>query len=50
MKMLQLLSKLKKEDVKKTIADYQQEALIQQGRDQFKKLIDRGLTIPVALL
>ncbi|HVF69643.1 MAG TPA: hypothetical protein VNA13_03700 [Xanthomonadales bacterium] len=33
-----------------TIADYNREALINQGRDQFKKLIEKGLNIPVALL
>ncbi|MDP2637430.1 MAG: hypothetical protein Q8P26_00010 [Candidatus Levybacteria bacterium] len=35
---------------KKTISDYKMDILVKQGRDQFKKLIDRGISIPVALL
>lgn len=34
----------------KTIADYNREALIMQGNIQFKKLIEKGINIPVALL
>jgi hypothetical protein len=33
----------------KTIADYNREVLVKQGRDQFTKLIEKGLSIPVAL-
>lgn len=32
-----------------TLADHQRELLIRLGRDQFKKLVDQGLGIPVAL-
>ena len=35
---------------KKTLADYKQELLVKQGREQFKKLLEKGLSIPVALL
>ena len=33
----------------RTIADYNREALINSGRQQFKKLTDLGLNIPVNL-
>jgi hypothetical protein len=35
---------------KKTLEDYQQELLIKQGREQFKKLMEKGLSIPIVLL
>lgn len=50
MKLRLLISKLKKHEVHKTLVDYQQEILSKQGREQFKKLVDRGISIPVALL
>lgn len=34
----------------KTISDYKQEALVKSGREQFKKLIEKGISIPVFLL
>jgi hypothetical protein len=34
----------------KTISDYRMEILVKQGREQFKKLIEKGISIPVALL
>jgi len=34
----------------KTIADYKQEVLVKQGREQFKKLLEKGISIPVVLL
>lgn len=34
----------------KSIADYNREVMIKMGRDQFKKLIDKGLNVPVGLL
>ena len=40
----------KKVQVQKTISDYKMEILVKQGRDQFKKLIEKGINIPVALL
>jgi hypothetical protein len=30
--------------------DHKQEALIKQGREQFKKLLDKGLGVPVVFL
>ena len=34
----------------KTVSDYRMEILVKQGRDQFRKLIEKGINIPVALL
>ncbi len=34
----------------KTIAEYNREVLVKQGADQFKQLVEKGLSIPVALL
>jgi hypothetical protein len=34
----------------KTIADYKQQILVKQGREQFKKLLEKGISIPVVLL
>jgi hypothetical protein len=34
----------------KSIEDYKQELLIQLGREQFKKLADKGLSLPIAVL
>jgi len=34
----------------KTVSEYKMEVLVKQGRDQFKKLIEKGINIPVALL
>jgi hypothetical protein len=39
-----------KKAANKSISDYKMEMLVKQGRDQFKKLIERGINIPVALL
>ncbi|MFH1186548.1 MAG: hypothetical protein V1697_00025 [Candidatus Levyibacteriota bacterium] len=36
--------------VRKTISDYKQELLVKQGRDQLKKLVEKGLNVPVAFL
>jgi hypothetical protein len=35
---------------KKSLSDYKQEALVKQGKEQFKKLIERGTDLPVVLL
>jgi len=45
-----MFKKEKKVQVQKTISDYKMEILVKQGRDQFKKLIEKGINIPVALL
>ena len=42
-------SKSQKKAVK-TIADYKQEILLKQGTEQFKKLFEKGIKIPVVLL
>jgi hypothetical protein len=34
----------------RTISDYKQEALVRIGREQFKKLLEKGISIPVVLL
>ena len=35
---------------KKTLIDAKQEILVRQGREQFKKLLEKGISIPVAFL
>lgn len=44
------LLKRERKVVRKTIADYKQEALVKQGREQFQTLIKKGISIPVVLL
>jgi len=45
------LSLFKSKIVKrKTINDYKQDLLVKHGREQFKTLVKRGLSIPIALL
>ena len=34
----------------KIVSDYKMEILVRAGGDQFKKLIEKGINIPVALL
>jgi hypothetical protein len=34
----------------RTIEDYRQDLLIQQGKEQFSKLLERGLRFPIAVL
>ena len=40
----------RKNNVIKTISDYKRELLVKLGREQFKKLLEKGLSIPVAFL
>lgn len=40
----------KKVGLPKTEDDYQREALVKQGGEQFKKLVEKGLNVPVAHL
>jgi hypothetical protein len=49
MKLLLSLIGLKRNIEKKTLADYQQEMYSKWGRQQFRKLNDLGLNIPVQL-
>ena len=50
MKLLSGLFKKTKQQKRKTLEDYRQELLVRQGREQFKKLVDKGLQVPVVLL
>lgn len=50
MKIVRILFRTQKKHQSSTLADYQRELLVRQGREQFKKLIDRGLGVPVGLL
>jgi hypothetical protein len=34
----------------KTISDYKQDVLVKLGREQFKKLLEKGISVPVVLL
>ena len=49
MKLLALLFGQKKQIQEKSLAEYQREMLGSQGKKQFAKLKDLGLTIPVQL-
>jgi hypothetical protein len=50
MEWLTVFFSKKKESSIKTVDDYQREALVEQGREQFEKLIEKGLNVPVAHL
>lgn len=41
---------LKSRKAVKSISDYKQDVLVKQGREQFKKLLEKGISIPVVLL
>jgi hypothetical protein len=44
------LFKSNKKQVRKSLSDYKEDLLIKQGREQFEKLVKKGLNIPVAFL
>ena len=48
MNLFTLLSRYKKEEAVKTIAEYQREMLVRQTEKQFRKLQELGLSVPVA--
>jgi len=50
MKFLAYFFKSNKKKLRKTLSDYKQDMLVRQGRQQFKKLKDLGLEVPVVLL
>jgi len=50
MKILSVLFTAKEEKTSDKEAETQQELLNRLGREQFKKLVDKGLGVPVALL
>lgn len=43
-------NKAKSNDDEKTITDYRREAMVKMGHEQFQKLMDKGLRVPVGLL
>lgn len=49
MKLLTHLLPFKKTAQQKTLADYQRELLVKLGGQEFKKLQELGISIPVAL-
>jgi len=42
--------KFNKKHVRKSLSDYKEDLLLKQGKEQFKKLVEKGLNIPVAFL
>lgn len=50
MEWLTVLLGKRQSNALKTADEYQREALVEQGREQFQRLIDKGLNIPVAHL
>ncbi len=44
------LFKTTKTKAVRTISDYKEDLLIKQGREQFKKLLEKGIELPVVLL
>ncbi|HSW88191.1 MAG TPA: hypothetical protein VLG12_03440 [Candidatus Saccharimonadales bacterium] len=39
-----------KKTAQKTLAQYKEEVLFKEGREQFKALLQRGLQVPVSIL
>jgi hypothetical protein len=50
MRFLSILIGKNKQQKRKTLEDYRQELLVTQGREQFKRLVEKGLQVPVVLL
>jgi len=50
MNILLSIFKTQRKSTRRTVDDYKQEMLVRQGREQFKVLVKKGLSIPVALL
>ncbi|MBU2632590.1 hypothetical protein KKG52_02630 [Patescibacteria group bacterium] len=48
--MGKLLSFLRKKPSRKSLVGYKEDLLQKQGREQFKKLLEKGIGIPVTLL
>jgi hypothetical protein len=42
--------KSNKKQIRKSLSDYKEDLFKKQGRDQFRKLVEKGLNIPVAFL
>ena len=49
MKLFMFLIGKKKKQESPTLASVKEKLLIKEGREQFKKLLDRGLGLPIAL-
>jgi hypothetical protein len=49
MKLLDLILKREKKQTHKTREEYKRETLVQTGKEQFQKLQNLGLRLPVAL-
>lgn len=45
-----LLGKLQKTSRPRTIVDYKHDMLIKTGREQFKALVKKGLSVPIVFL
>ena len=50
MKLVASLLGIKRKNESKTLAEYQRESLVKEGAQQFKKLVDMGVGVPVTLL
>ena len=50
MKFLAFLIRGNKKNQRKTLTEYQREMLVKVGKQQFKKLQDLGLKMPIAVL
>ena len=50
MKLLELFFSKKKAEETKTITDYQREKLVNFGRQQFQKMKELGISVPVSLV
>ena len=50
MKFLAFLFRGNKKNQRKTLTEYQREMLVKVGKQQFKKLQDLGLKMPIAVL
>lgn len=48
--LLDLIFGGKTRKTRKTIEDYKNDLLVRQGREQFRKLMEKGINVPVALL
>jgi hypothetical protein len=49
MKLFEALFGPKKREIRKTLAEYQREKLVDQGKQQFQKMKDLGVKFPVSL-
>lgn len=50
MKRIRALLGMPQKFERKSPMDYQREMMVKLGREQFKKLVDQGLAVPVGLL